>query len=200
MIAINKVKTLCLSVTIYLNHFFKDNFSACREMVRRYPESSRPYWILGLLHFQRREYAQAIINLQQYLERKPNLPFIPDPKQDYAVYHLLGRSYVDDPDRAIAMFAKVIALKPDFALVYADMAKTYILKNDFYKAIETSRKAIGLEHDLVIAYVYAIHSYLALNDVAAAKEWLAKALTIDPNDSNIQYLKDLIARHGIQQP
>jgi tetratricopeptide (TPR) repeat protein len=90
--------------------------------------------------------------------------------------------------------------KPDFALVYADMAKTYILKNNFPKAIESSRKAIDLESDLVIAYVYAIHSYLALNDVAAANEWLAKAMAIDPNDSNVQYVKDLVARHGTQQP
>jgi tetratricopeptide (TPR) repeat protein len=89
---------VCLSVTIHLNRSFKNNFSACREMIRRYPESSRPYWLLGLLHFRQGEYGQAISNLEQYLERKPNLPFIPDPKQDYAVYHLMGRSYVDDPE------------------------------------------------------------------------------------------------------
>lgn len=188
----------CLSVTISLNFFFKNNFVLCREMVRNYPDSSRPYWILGLMYFKYGDYDQALVNLRKYLEHQTNVPFIPDPRKNYAVYHMMGRCYVDDPDQAIRMFNQAIALNPNFSLVYADLAKAYILKNDFQSAVNASLKAIALKNDLVIAYVYAVHSYLVMGDTAAAGEWMARATAIAPHDSNLHYLKEIIARHESQ--
>lgn len=181
-----------LSVTIPLNLFFKNNIVTCREMIRVYPSSSRPYWLLGLIDFKEGEYDQALAHLQRYLDNPPNLPFIPNPRGDYAVYHLMGRSYVDDPDCAIQMFYKVIELNPKFALVYVDLAKAYILKNDFEDALNASLTAIAFEKDLVPAYVYTIHSYWALGQMIPAKEWLAKGLALAPQDSGLLYLKSMM--------
>ena len=191
---------IIFSVTIPLNFFFKNNLVACQEMVRAYPKSSRPYWLLGLMEFKRGEYDQALSYLKQYLELPPNLPFIPNPRGDYAVYHLMGRCYVNEPERAIQMFYKVIELNPKFSLVYVDLAKVYILKSDFENALNASLKAIAFENDLIPAYVYAIHSYLALGDAGSAKTWLAKAFSLAPSDRNLIYLKGFIERYESQSP
>jgi len=188
---------LLLVITIPLNPFFKNNIIACQEMVRVYPNSSRPYWLLGLMYFRVGNYEEALKYLEQYLNRPPNLPFVPDPRRDYAVYHLMGRCYVDDPNRAIAMFHKAVALNPDLTLAYVDLAKAHILNNDFEKALAAGRRAILLEENLVIAYVYAIHSHLALGDLDAAKNLLAKALTLSSEDSNLLYLKRIIEQNDL---
>ena len=187
-----------LTLTLPLNFFFRNNIIACEEMIRVYPESSRPYWLLGLMYFKNGEYDLALRHLREYLDRPANLPFIPDPKKDYAVYHLMGRCYVDDPDSAIKMFYKVIELNPKFALVYADLAKAYILKEDFNDALNASLKAIAFQEDLVPGYVYAIHSYMALGDVSSAKTLLTKAVGLAPQDDNLRYLKGMIERYELQ--
>jgi hypothetical protein len=100
-------------LTIANNDFFRNNFVACREMIRRYPDSSRPYWILGLDSYLAGNSPQARTYLTQHLKVAMNNPFISSDKEKFMTYHLLSK-VAATPDAAIGYLKKAIELAPVF--------------------------------------------------------------------------------------
>lgn len=182
---------LSLAMTISNNAFFQNDFVACREMIRNYPDSSRPYWLLGLAYYEKKEYSTAIPYLKRYLVTPPRNPFVMDVKKDAFTYHILGRCYIDQPDMAISILKKVAKMRPDFELVYLDLAKIYLLKGDFKEVLHSARKALELNNESVLGYVYAIHSYIEIKQFSKAQEFLKEVKRISPFDNNVLYVEAL---------
>ncbi len=183
---------ICMSASFANNSFFKNDFSACLEMVRNYPDSSRPYWILGLNCYEQARFAEAKNYFMQYYHKDPRNPFVPDVKTSYVFWHSLGRCYVDDPEKAIELFKKALSLKPDFFLGYLDLAKAYLLQEDYARAVPVSLAAIRLNRRAALPYVYAIHSYVELGDWTSAEKLLQKAESFAGENVNVRYVAQLL--------
>ena len=183
---------LYLAATIPNNEFFKNDIVACREMLCNYPDSSRPYWNLAINYLDRKEYPKAIENFQRYLASNPRNPFLPDVKNDFLAYHMLGQCYPDDPKKAVELFETSIRLNPDFVISYTDAAKAYILLSDYEKSLDRARQAIRINNDVICGYYYAIHSYVMLNKIPEAQELWREAIRVHGKDSNLDYLAALI--------
>ncbi len=183
-----------VSLTIPLNSFFRDARTACHKMVLDYPDSSRPYLILGTWYYQKQKFSEAIQFFKKYLEVDPRNRFVSLMKQEYVIHHQIGACYVDDPDQAIAEFKKSIALRPDYAAAYADLAAAHIIKGQYSEALNYALAAIRLNDKLLPGYAYAIISYTKLGDTKAAKGLLAKAAGLFPNDPGIADLQEIISR------
>jgi tetratricopeptide (TPR) repeat protein len=176
-----------------LNSFFQNNEVFCQKIIRDFPKASRPFWILGLTYLESRQYDKAIASFQHYLDIKEDNPFVREVRQDYFIHHQMGRCYVYDHKKAIAEFQKSIQLRPGYALAHADLAKAYLLTENYQAALGHAVKAVELDGNLIFGYVYAIHSALELGERAQAQEFMKKALTVSPEDPNLHYLKNRMA-------
>ncbi len=165
---------LLIALTVANNTFFKNNFVACREMIRRYPNSSRPYWILGLDSYLAGNYLQAVQYLKQHLTVDLNNPFISSDKEKFLTYHLLGLASVD-PDVAIGYLMKAVKLSPGFAEVYLDLSKRYISKKDYPTALSYAKHASALNPQSVLAYVYIVHINVENQNLSEARAVLSEA-------------------------
>ena len=183
---------VCMAATFGNNGFFKNNFSACLEMIRNYPDSSRPYWILGLNYYEQAQFDKAKYYFEEYSRKDPRNPFVPDIQTNYLLWHSLGRCAVNDPGEAVRYFKKALRLRPDFLPAHIDLAKAYILENDFPRAAAAARDAIALDATVPLAYVYAIHAYLGLGDIAAARQLLSAVEGFAGNDANVRYVANLL--------
>ena len=182
--------SLYMVVTVPLNMFYRNNFVNCREMIRNYPDCSKPYLNIALLYLQFEQYDKAIESLETYLTNNPNNPFVTVMEQDYFAYHLLGRCYVNDFDKAITYFRKSLSLRPDYIIPYLDLAQVYILKKDFEQSLRCALQAISLDKNIPIGYAYAVHSYMKLGQAAKAQAVLEKARGLFPEDPSLKYLQD----------
>ncbi len=183
---------LLIALTIANNAFFKNNFVACREMIRRYPDSSRPYWILGLENYLAGDFPQAVKYFQGHLSAQLNNPFISSDKEKFMTYHLLGRSSAD-PDVAIGYFGKALAISPGFAPVYLDLSRVYIIKKDYLKAMDYARHAAQLDAGLAAAYVYMIHIEIESGNLKRARELLEDAQGKFPRDTGLAAVGEHLA-------
>ncbi len=183
---------LCMAATIANNSFFKNDFVACHEMVRRYPESSRPYWVLGLRYYDAGNYPEAVKYLKKHLEAAINNPFISREKTEFVTHHLIGRAYVYDTDQAIAHLQKAATLMPELALPYLDLSRNYIVKKDYPLAIRYAEESLKRDKKLGIAYVYIIHSNVELNRLDQARAVLIRAQAIFPGDPNLKIVEDYL--------
>lgn len=183
-----------VAVTVPHNTCFKNDLVLCREMIKNYPQSAKPYWVLGEIYLGGRNYEKAIENFRKYLSMNQGNPSISGAREDYFIHNRLGMCYVDDPEAAIAEFETAVRLRPDYAQGYTNLAKAYILKNDCSKALAYALKAIQLKNNLVIGYVYAIHCYAENKEWRQAKGLLMRALTLSPDDENLKYLQNIIEK------
>jgi hypothetical protein len=180
------------ALTIQVNMFFRTNETLCREMIRRYPQASRPFWILGLTALESRQYDKAIGYFRGYLKAEKRNPFVRNAGQDYFIHHQLGRCYVEDPHQAIAQFRRAVSLRPDYTAAYADLAKAHLLAGEPRDALAAAIRTIELDAGMSIAYVYAAHGALELGDRESAEEFLRKGLSVAPDDQNLLYLKQIM--------
>ena len=181
-----------ISLTIPHNVYFKNNIVSCKKMIKDYPGSSRPYWILGLSYFEQQNYTQAIHYIKKFMQTNVNNPFILNAGQNFIAYHTLGRCYVNNLDQAIKAYQKAIALKPDFIFAHLDLAKAFIIQKNFKMGLQHAKIAIQINEKISMGYVYAAHCLIELKNYEEALIFIQKAQSISiPEDVNVQYVKQL---------
>ena len=180
-----------LTASIPNNAFFKNNFTSCREMIRNYPDSSRPYWLLGQTYYEMGKFDLARRAFEKYLHTDPRNPFVSDPRRSYLLYHSIGRCYVGQPEKAMAEFQKALALHPKYLGGYLDAAQAAIYLGQYALGAEYAQAAIQLDNQLVLPYLYAAHCYIELRDFTNAKKWLDAAQALAADDPGVQYVTAL---------
>lgn len=182
-----------MTITLPQNMFYKNNLSACQEMIRNYPDSSRPYWVLGVTYLNLGQHQKARGHFQKYLEVSRSNPFVEVMDQDYFIHHMLGRTYVDNPPRAIAEYKMALRLRPDYVHPLLDLALAHIQKKDYPVAIDYALKLIGRRKSL-LGYLCAIYGYMESGELSHARDLLKKALAIFPGNRYLQHYERLISQ------
>jgi len=133
------------------------------------------------------------------------------PTENLAAYeaYLLGRRGLEEETietlaEAIDYFQRAIALDPDFALAYVDLARTYIYQN-FYtslprdemlaKAQVATNKALELDDRLGQAHNALGMIKLERNEFAAAEAAFQRGLELSPNSSRSHLEFGVFLRH-----
>jgi tetratricopeptide (TPR) repeat protein len=166
---------LCVALTVSTNSFYKNDIVTCREMIRRYPDCSRPYWILGLEYYRLARYSEAVEFLQKHLTTPTNNPFISDDKEKFLTYHLLGIAS-QDPDVAIDYLQKARAIYPGLVQVNLDLAKSYLAKKNYAAALALAQDAVERDSKLSLAYVFIVHIHTETGNWAQAHRVLDQAV------------------------
>jgi len=181
------VLSACLFVTVPYNFFYRNEFIACSEMIRNYPESSRPYWNLGRIYFKKGEYTKASENFKTYLSKDKNNPFVT--VMDWDVHYFLGLCQWDRPEKAMEEFEKAVRFNPGFAAPYTGMARIHIREKNYKKGLENSLKSISLNPASPEGYALAVYCRMKLGEIKEAKALLGAALKLSPGDPHLQYLQ-----------
>lgn len=166
---------LCVALTVSTNSFYKNDIVVCKEMIRRYPDCSRPYWILGLEYYRLGRFSEATQFLQKHLITPTNNPFISDDKEKFLTYHLLGIAS-QDPDAAIGYLNKARAIYPGFVQLNLDLAKSYIAKKDYATALALAQNAVERDPKSMYARVFVVHIQSETGDYQAAHQVLEQAV------------------------
>ncbi len=182
---------LLVSLTVANNAFFKNNFVACREMIRRYPDSSRPYWILGLDSYLAGNAPQARTYLTQHLKVAMNNPFISSDKEKFMTYHLLSKAAAT-PDAAIGYLNKAIELAPGFSGLYLELSRNYLIKKDYGSAKNSALQAMAVDSQSVLAYVFVIHINIEAGDLPQARAVLLTAKEKFDGDINLKAVENYL--------
>jgi lipoprotein NlpI len=95
---------------------------------------------------------------------------------------------------AIADYKAAIALQPDYALAYYDLAVTQYEKNDFTGAIDSFSQAIAHDPQNADAYLNRGVAKFELQDYPAAIADYNAALAINPDDTAAIYSRALAQR------
>ena len=188
------IAVLLVSTTLRLNHYFRNDVTACRAMIHFYPDSSRPYWVLGHHFYMNGDYETAAGYLRQFLQnKKERNPFLSQAKQQFMGHHLLARAYMPiDPKKAIEELQVTIGIYDGEAVVFADLAKAYIAVKDYDNVLKNARRAYELNPRLGIAYVYAVHALVETGRLKEAFGELENAKAVFPNDPNIKIVEDYL--------
>ncbi len=187
-----------MAMTFPQNMYYKNNLTTCEEMVRNYPDCSRPYWVLGLTYLNLGKDKKARENLQKYLEISRNNPFVEAMGQDYFIHHMLGRTYTEDPDRAIIEYKIAMRLRPDYVHPLLDLSLAYVQKKDYPEAITSAKKMIERREN-ILAYICAVFSYMELNDLKNARDMLSQAFEHFPRDRYLKHYETLISQKESSQ-
>ncbi|MCR4338071.1 MAG: hypothetical protein NUV91_09740 [Candidatus Omnitrophica bacterium] len=188
-----------LVYTIPTNEYFKNNIVVCREMVRRYPDSSRPYWILGLKALERQNHDQAIDYFEKYRKTHIRSPFHIQPDKDFLTYFMLGRAYALQAEKAVAFLEKSIELNPSFAAGYLELARIHISQKKFTEAIQLAEKAIAIDPAWSPGYIYVIHSYVELGEFKKAQAFLGQVKSLAPSNADVQQVEQFFQERKLQQ-
>ena len=148
---------------------------------------------VGLVTDARRELARVIANADSdqlreeatrfLLMRLPPIDILESAqKLNNRGWGLLFRR--NDPDHAIPLFEEAIGLEPRFTWAWNNLAKAYINKGEYSKAIDAARRAIGISPAYKNGYrslAQALDGSGQFLESAAAWERVAK---LDPTDAN----------------
>lgn len=184
---------LLVSQTLRLNRHFRNDVIACLSMIRHYPDSSQPYWVLGHYSYMKQDYEKAAGYFEQFLQTKTRNPFISPEKQKFMALHMLGRSYTDrHPAKAVESLRAAIAIFDGEPVVFADLSKAYIAAKDYENALTSARQAYTMNPKLGIAYVYAVHALVETGRLPEAFAELDKAKQVFPGDPNVKIVEDYL--------
>src|SRR5215470_17619718 len=95
-------------------------------------------------------------------------------------------------DQAVAIFTDVIEMAPDFAEAYNKRATTYYLMQEFEKSISDCDKTLALNPIHFGALSGAGLCYLGVRNLVKALDYFERAITVNPNMTQIQrYVEDI---------
>jgi tetratricopeptide (TPR) repeat protein len=86
-------------------------------------------------------------------------------------------------DKAIEVGGKILALSPDNAVTYGNLAGIYLMKGQFEAAIENGRRAIKLKPDLQPAHRILGFAYFSQGSYAEGRDALVEAVRLNDRDA-----------------
>jgi tetratricopeptide (TPR) repeat protein len=115
-----------------------------REVLAQQPDNAVALHFLGVIHYQRRNLAEALPLLERAVRLQPDEP-------EFHNNLGLALAAADREEEAIAAYRRALALKPDHAGAWSNLGLTLQSLNDIDGAIDAYRRALALNPGLVHA-------------------------------------------------
>lgn len=159
------------------------------------PRIPEVHWVLGLVHAQARQHADAIADLRRAIEL--------DPAYTDAYALLAGvYTYVGEPAQSIPLLRTAMRLKPSAGYLYhLLLGRAYLFENDPEQALINLRSAVLRNPVDVESRVYLAAALVAAGDRGAAGWEADEIRALWPGFSLRQWLRTYpIASEPAQQP
>ncbi|MCB0225052.1 MAG: tetratricopeptide repeat protein, partial [Anaerolineae bacterium] len=152
----------------------------------QFDDNASLYIERGLAYLAQDDFAGAIADLSQAIERRPD---------NAALYHLRGQAYSylpnADPLRAVDDFDQAIRLDADNPALLIDRGQAFTRQGDHDRAIEDYAKAILLKPDEAAPYFYRGLAYADLQELAQATRDFSRAIELQPDNVEAYFRRGL---------
>ncbi|ETV97288.1 hypothetical protein, variant 1 [Aphanomyces invadans] len=152
---------------------YNDGIAICDKLYDVDASRTDNLLLLGALHFQLRNFSEAIFYNQQCIRIEP---------QFAEAFGNLGNALkeIGDTHGAIQFYLRAIKLNPRFADVYNNLASSYMQMHATHEAIETYKMALVLDPCLVDAHSNLGNLYKAQGLFEDATTCYANAIRVKP--------------------
>jgi len=181
---------VCMIQTIYLNSFWKSNYSLARKWVQDYPQDPKGYSILGIVYFRAGLCSEAVAAIDRSLA----LGMV-DPR----AYYMLGACSRDDAEKAMVCFGQALALAPEYAAPYQGLGELFYHQKKYDEAREFLLRAVQLQPS-VLGFGYLIKTDLALGRGNEAGMVFVQAQRQIKNKDDLDFLYALLTFEPTGQP
>jgi len=198
MTAISKFKYVCVCsfvcvclLLVHLTHkrcvVWSNSFTLWSDVINKFPKRSEAYIGRGLASAAKNNIDAAICDYSTALAIDAH---------NYLAFYNRAIAYSAKFDfaRAIDDCDSTVAVMPDYAPAYNLKASVLMLNGQYLRAIEYLKKALAINPMLFNANYNLSVAYLNLNDFIKAEYYIACALLIEPDNSNVFNLRDIIIK------
>ncbi|MFH0797625.1 MAG: tetratricopeptide repeat protein [Candidatus Omnitrophota bacterium] len=181
----------CYSVMTYSrNRVWKDELTLWSDVMRKFPNKTRPAYNLGVTYAALGRYQEAIDAYKQAIRIKP----------DYAEAHYnLGVAYfkLGRCQEAIDAYKQAIRLKPDDAPEYNNLGNVYARVDRYPEAIDAYKQAIRIKPDFAETRYNLGNVYDRVGRYPEAIDAYKQAIRLKPDDApTYNNLGNVYARVG----
>jgi len=143
-----------------------------KELVKRYPDEKRAYYLMSSYAAGRRDYRESLENLHRAIEIDPMYK---------EAYNYLARVYscLDSLDKAIWAINKYIDLAPDEANPLDTRGAIYAEHGDLDNAIKSYRKALEIKPEFYLSLSYLGIMHLFKREYAVAESCFSAYANLD---------------------
>jgi tetratricopeptide (TPR) repeat protein len=161
---------------------------ATAQLVKTGDGSPEYHLFMGKAHLNLEQYDMALADFQAAAEANPKLTF---------VHFNMGLAYLkkQDYERARDEFLKDAAVEPDLAFNYDQLGDVYSLMQQDSNAEKSYREALRRDPRLVNSYLGLAKTYQREQKYPSALTAIDSAGKLDPNRTDIHYLKGQILVH-----
>lgn len=198
---------------LHINHDLDGAGRIYRKLLRDNPEDIRALHLLGTLHGQKGEAAEAVKHLERAADLSPGQANIladlarvrvMEDKLDAAEvllrkavdidpgearYHFaLGQLLIQRGDTAdaIGLLDRAVQLNPEFVEAYCDLGAAYLETGRLTPAREALEAALRLDNGLVAARLNLAHLYSLIEDFDQAESQYRAVIELDPAHEQAQ--------------
>ncbi|KAF0690274.1 Aste57867_18300 [Aphanomyces stellatus] len=152
---------------------YKEGIAICEQLYDADASRTDNLLLLGALHFQLRNFSEAIFYNQQCIRIEPHFA---------EAFGNLGNALkeIGDGQGAVQFYLRAIKLNPRFADVYNNLASSYMQMGATHEAIETYKMALVLDPCLVDAHSNLGNLYKAQGLFDDATTCYTNAIRVKP--------------------
>lgn len=169
----------------YFLNDFEQSIGTFISLLDRHPEDEEGSYMLGRIYYQEGRIDQAIGQFQRALKLNP---------QSYKAWDNLGLCWEaqGDTSKATSHFLKAIQLvekdHPEYDWAYANLADLLIKTGDAEHAFAAASKAANRNSHSARNFYLGAKALDQLGKTELSLNWLQRAVALDPNYSEPQYL------------
>lgn len=168
--------TVSTVITVQRNQIFMTEESFWSDIIKKYPNESRPYNNRGLAYYDQGQFSKAILEFNKAISLQPNYGL---------VYANLGDSYQKTGDtlNALNSYKTYLQSHPNDANALVRIANIYARQKKWKSALEIYKKAVAVEPDNSLAMYNLALCHSHLNNYNQALESFHKVLNLDNRHS-----------------
>ncbi|NOT35936.1 MAG: tetratricopeptide repeat protein [Saprospiraceae bacterium] len=154
------------------------------KAVQLYPRFANCVYLLGNLHYLKKDYEKAAITYNKYLDLNPNgSDVLKNLQVCYREYgrEIALRESVEEIDKAIEALIKALKINPNDSKLLETMGMAYAVKKDFNLAIDYFNKAIKMSPDNGMLLVNLGNTYYKMGDKTTGSKYIKQAYKMDIN-------------------
>ncbi len=170
-----------------------ESIKELQQLEQLYPDSEWVHILLGRAYIRTRNLDRAEEALHRALTINP---------QSFEACFRMGVVFQvrDKPQEAAAWFQKTLAIQPNSAVTYRNLADAQISMQDAESGEQSLMRSVQVQPNYLDGYLSLVTFYAQRGRLSDARQWLEKAERIGAGDERVRRLRSTLPRSSAEKP